>query len=85
MLGALGLVVTPLVGRFGLFDGRIVFVQTRIGLGGPAHVAKDSAHGGNDSGEQRNLCRHAVALLGMGITKFGVLQLVIVGAVNVKT
>ena len=36
LLGALGLEEGPLVGRFGLLDGRVVLVQPGIGLGGAA-------------------------------------------------
>jgi hypothetical protein len=68
-----------LVGGFGFFDSRIVFVQAGIGLRGTPHVAKDGAYGGDDGCEQRDFVGETVAVpLGC------VFEFVVVGAVDVE-
>jgi hypothetical protein len=86
LLGALGLEVVPLVGGFGLLDGGIVLVDAGVGLGGAAHVAEDGAHGGDDGGEHRDLVDHAARLPVPAVAALlGMLEFVVVRAVNVKT
>src|SRR5439155_19662883 len=87
LLGALGLEVIPLVGRFCFLDGRIVFIKACVGLRGPAHVGKNGPHRGNDGRDDSDLRDHAAAIVVVsamrGLSRM--LQLMVVWPVYIKS
>ncbi len=70
LLGALGLVVSPLVGCLGLLDGSIVLDQAGTGLRGAAHVREDGAHRGDDGRRHGDAVGHG-AVVGIGVGVLG--------------
>ena len=85
LLGALGLVVGPLVGGLGLLDGGVVLDEAGIGLRGAAHVGEDGAHRGDDGRRHGDAVGHRamVGIGGMGVLG-GMLDRVVVRPMDVE-
>jgi hypothetical protein len=87
LLRALGLVVVPLVGRFGLLDRRVVLEEAGVRLGGSAQIREDRADRGDHGREHRDLVGEAAAadaVVALGGVLGHVLEFVVVRAVDVK-